>query len=116
MSRATERLQGQVAELEWQLSEARRELAMHKQSAQRLCNTIRENQGKPHGDAMTVGSAWATAQYISGETGPAPWAKQLEPANTCAMVGCEKPVVREHGDSGAHCGEHERELREELRQ
>jgi hypothetical protein len=80
MSRATERLQGQVAELEWQLSEARRELGMFKQAAQRLCDTIRENNDKAHGDAMTVGAAWACAQYISGDKGEAPWFRKLEPA------------------------------------
>jgi hypothetical protein len=78
MSRATERLQGQVAELEWQLSEVRRELAMYKQAAQRVCNTMRENNDKPHGDAMSVGAAWAALSYIAGDNGPSPWRKAIQ--------------------------------------
>jgi hypothetical protein len=77
MSRATEKLQGQIADLEYEVSELQRTVALHKQTARRLCDSIRENHDKPHGDALTVGHAWAAASYICGDSGPAPWARAL---------------------------------------
>ncbi len=73
-----QQLEGQLYDLRCELEEAQSKLATFEQTAQRLCNTIRENSSKPCGDAMTVGAAWAAAQYISGDTGEAPWARMLE--------------------------------------
>jgi hypothetical protein len=78
MSGKVSRLECQVADLEAELREARRELSIIKQTAQRLCDTIYENCGKDHGDAMTVGTAWAAAAYIAGDARPGPWSKALE--------------------------------------
>lgn len=80
MSREAERLQGQVADLSYQVRELQRTIDLHKQAARRLCDAIRDQDGKPHGDALIVGHAWAVAANICGDAGPAPWAKRAQEA------------------------------------